>query len=209
MAISFMTASLRSIARDTVESTVRELVCFGFDFDRGGGFARNSCSVDDRKITTKLQGNIAEHSEWISRNVSNFLCLLRGSRGLREEDCLEVKARFRMQITGACSARGSTLKVAFAFGCLSVLFWENSNCLTELGEPFTKLCKKEEVHSWTWTCDCSIRALFCLLVVIVGATPHLASATFFCGCFTPKHLWSVPVNCWHSEKQKLRKIEQN
>ena len=34
----FMTASLRSVACNMVESTVRELVCFGFDFDRGGDF---------------------------------------------------------------------------------------------------------------------------------------------------------------------------
>ena len=90
-AICFMTASLRSVACDMVESTMCELVCFGFDFDRGGIFVRNSCSVDDRTVATKLQCNIAGHSQWITRSISNFLCLLRG--GLREEDCLKVKAR--------------------------------------------------------------------------------------------------------------------
>ena len=80
-----------------------ELICFGFDFDHGGVFVRNSCSVDDSAITTKLQCNIAKHSQWFSRKVFNFLCLLR--RGLREEDSLEVRARYYVQITEACSAR--------------------------------------------------------------------------------------------------------
>ena len=65
-----------------------------------------------------MQYTVAEHSQWFCRNVSIFLCLLRG--GLREEDCLEVKARCHVQIGEACEL--STLKLAFVFGCLSVLF---------------------------------------------------------------------------------------
>ena len=97
--------SLRSVKCDVVESTVRELVCFG-PTSITTVFVRNSRLVEDRTIA------IAEHSQWIYRNISNFL-ILSLSRSPSRGRLLGSQNR----ISCADHRRLSTLKLA-CFGCL-------------------------------------------------------------------------------------------
>ena len=76
------------------------------DFDHDSVFVRNSCLVDYRTIA------IAEHWQWIYRNISNFL-ILSLSRSPSRGRLLGSQNR----ISCADHRRLSTLKLA-SFGCL-------------------------------------------------------------------------------------------